>query len=241
MHTGQHYDTLLSSGFFDDLDIPPPDFNLEVGSATHAVQTARILERFEPVLTSCTPGLARRLRRRELHDGHRARRGEARRAHRARRGRPAEQRPHDARGDQPHRRRPAERSAAHAVARRRRDAQARGRPGRADRLRRQRDDRLAAARPAARRVDGHGEPARRRRLAPRRHAAPSIQRRRRGAAARHRRRARRDRAHAQGHLPVAPSHARAHRRFRASDGWRRSAWIRSRTTRWSTSCAAPMP
>ena len=56
MHTGQHYDTLLSSGFFDDLDIPPPDFNLEVGSATHAVQTARILERFEPVLTSCTPG-----------------------------------------------------------------------------------------------------------------------------------------------------------------------------------------
>ena len=55
MHTGQHYDTLLSSGFFDDLDIPAPDFNLEVGSATHAVQTARILERFEPVLTSCTP------------------------------------------------------------------------------------------------------------------------------------------------------------------------------------------
>ena len=52
MHTGQHYDTLLSSGFFDDLDIPPPDFNLEVGSATHAVQTARIMERFEPVLTS---------------------------------------------------------------------------------------------------------------------------------------------------------------------------------------------
>lgn len=55
VHTGQHYDTLLSSGFFDDLDIPPPDFNLEVGSATHAVQTARILERFEPVLTSCRP------------------------------------------------------------------------------------------------------------------------------------------------------------------------------------------
>src|SRR5215217_4538101 len=55
VHTGQHYDTLLSSGFFDDLDIPPPDFNLEVGSATHAVQTARILERFEPVLTSCMP------------------------------------------------------------------------------------------------------------------------------------------------------------------------------------------
>jgi UDP-N-acetylglucosamine 2-epimerase (non-hydrolysing) len=55
VHTGQHYDSLLSSGFFDDLEIPPPDFNLEVGSATHAVQTARILERFEPVLTSSTP------------------------------------------------------------------------------------------------------------------------------------------------------------------------------------------
>ena len=55
MHTGQHYDTLLSSGFFDDLEIPPPDFNLEVGSATHAVQTARIMERFEPVLTSSRP------------------------------------------------------------------------------------------------------------------------------------------------------------------------------------------
>ena len=55
LHTGQHYDELLSSGFFDDLDIPPPDVNLEVGSASHAVQTARILERFEPVLLSCAP------------------------------------------------------------------------------------------------------------------------------------------------------------------------------------------
>ena len=55
VHTGQHYDELLSSGFFDDLDIPPPDFNLEVGSASHAVQTARILERFEPVLLARAP------------------------------------------------------------------------------------------------------------------------------------------------------------------------------------------
>ena len=55
VHTGQHYDELLSSGFFADLDIPPPDFNLEVGSASHAVQTARILERFEPVLLQCAP------------------------------------------------------------------------------------------------------------------------------------------------------------------------------------------
>src|SRR5215208_562011 len=55
VHTGQHYDTLLSSSFFDDLEIPPPDYNLEVGSATHAVQTARIMERFEPVLTETAP------------------------------------------------------------------------------------------------------------------------------------------------------------------------------------------
>src|SRR5215208_1916069 len=55
VHTGQHYDTLLSSSFFDDLEIPPPDYNLEVGSATHAVQTARIMERFEPVLAEAAP------------------------------------------------------------------------------------------------------------------------------------------------------------------------------------------
>ena len=55
VHTGQHYDTLLSSSFFDDLEIPPPDYNLEVGSASHALQTARIMERFEPVLLESAP------------------------------------------------------------------------------------------------------------------------------------------------------------------------------------------
>jgi UDP-N-acetylglucosamine 2-epimerase (non-hydrolysing) len=55
VHTGQHYDTLLSSSFFDDLGIAPPDHNLEVGSGTHAVQTARIMERFEPVLVQTRP------------------------------------------------------------------------------------------------------------------------------------------------------------------------------------------
>ncbi|MDB4883834.1 MAG: UDP-N-acetylglucosamine 2-epimerase [Gemmatimonadetes bacterium] len=55
VHTGQHYDALLSTGFFDDLEIPPPDCNLEVGSASHAVQTARIMERFEPVLIESGP------------------------------------------------------------------------------------------------------------------------------------------------------------------------------------------
>lgn len=55
VHTGQHYDALLSSSFFEDLGIAPPDHNLEVGSGTHAVQTARIMERFEPVLLRHRP------------------------------------------------------------------------------------------------------------------------------------------------------------------------------------------
>ena len=49
VHTGQHYDEAMSKAFFDDLSLPRPDINLEVGSASHAVQTARIMERFEPV------------------------------------------------------------------------------------------------------------------------------------------------------------------------------------------------
>ena len=50
VHTGQHYDDALSAGFFRDLGIPAPDVNLEVGSASHAVQTARIMQLVEPVL-----------------------------------------------------------------------------------------------------------------------------------------------------------------------------------------------
>lgn len=49
VHTGQHYDEKMSQSFFDDLDIPAPKINLEVGSASHAVQTARIMEAFEQV------------------------------------------------------------------------------------------------------------------------------------------------------------------------------------------------
>jgi len=55
VHTGQHYDALLSGSFFDDLGIAPPDHNLEVGSGSHAVQTARIMERFEPVVLRDKP------------------------------------------------------------------------------------------------------------------------------------------------------------------------------------------
>jgi UDP-N-acetylglucosamine 2-epimerase (non-hydrolysing) len=49
VHTGQHYDVKMSGQFFDELNIPSPDINLEVGSASHAVQTARIMEGFEKV------------------------------------------------------------------------------------------------------------------------------------------------------------------------------------------------
>lgn len=55
VHTGQHYDDRMSDAFFEDLEIRPPDFHLEVGSASHAVQTARIMERFEPVLLETRP------------------------------------------------------------------------------------------------------------------------------------------------------------------------------------------
>lgn len=55
VHTGQHYDEAMSASFFRDLDIAPPDVNLTVGSCSHAQQTARIMERFEPVLLEQRP------------------------------------------------------------------------------------------------------------------------------------------------------------------------------------------
>jgi UDP-N-acetylglucosamine 2-epimerase (non-hydrolysing) len=50
VHTGQHYDEKLSQVFFDELGIPRPDLNLNVGSGSHAQQTAAIMSAFEPVL-----------------------------------------------------------------------------------------------------------------------------------------------------------------------------------------------
>jgi len=55
LHTGQHYDAAMSDGFFADLGIPHPDHHLEVGSGSHAVQTAEVMKRFEPVLESVQP------------------------------------------------------------------------------------------------------------------------------------------------------------------------------------------
>jgi len=57
LHTGQHYDANMSDVFFDDLQLPRPDINLEVGSASHAVQTAHIMERFERVMLAEKPDL----------------------------------------------------------------------------------------------------------------------------------------------------------------------------------------
>ncbi len=55
VHTGQHYDAAMSDSFFEDLDIPKPDFHLEVGSHSHAVQTAKIMMEFEPVILQEKP------------------------------------------------------------------------------------------------------------------------------------------------------------------------------------------
>lgn len=57
VHTGQHYDQNMSGSFFADLGLPEPDVHLEVGSGTHAVQTARIMEKIEPILDDRRPDL----------------------------------------------------------------------------------------------------------------------------------------------------------------------------------------
>ncbi|WP_416234781.1 non-hydrolyzing UDP-N-acetylglucosamine 2-epimerase [Paucibacter sp. PLA-PC-4] len=55
VHTGQHYDTDMSKKLFVDLGLPQPDLNLEVGSGSHAQQTAEVMRRFEPALDEYKP------------------------------------------------------------------------------------------------------------------------------------------------------------------------------------------
>ncbi|MFN0277404.1 MAG: non-hydrolyzing UDP-N-acetylglucosamine 2-epimerase [Pyrinomonadaceae bacterium] len=55
VHTGQHYDASMSDAFFDDLGMSKPDIHLGVGSGSHAVQTAKIMTEFEPVVLSERP------------------------------------------------------------------------------------------------------------------------------------------------------------------------------------------
>jgi UDP-N-acetylglucosamine 2-epimerase (non-hydrolysing) len=57
VHTGQHYDRLMSEIFLEELGVPAPDHMLEVGSGSHAQQTARVMERLEPVLEEERPDL----------------------------------------------------------------------------------------------------------------------------------------------------------------------------------------
>src|SRR6266581_2839969 len=55
VHTGQHYDVAMNDRLFADLKLAMPDFNLDVGSGTHAQQTAEIMRRFEPVIDAASP------------------------------------------------------------------------------------------------------------------------------------------------------------------------------------------
>jgi UDP-N-acetylglucosamine 2-epimerase (non-hydrolysing) len=55
IHTGQHYDRAMSEVFLEQLGVPTPDHMLGVGSASHAVQTARVMERLEPILQAKPP------------------------------------------------------------------------------------------------------------------------------------------------------------------------------------------
>lgn len=55
VHTGQHYDKRMSGDFFEQLEIPEPDVNLEVGSGTQAEQTARIMMRYEELIMATPP------------------------------------------------------------------------------------------------------------------------------------------------------------------------------------------
>lgn len=57
VHTGQHYDDAMSNSFFEELELPRPDINLEVGAGTHAVQTAEVMKRFEPVINEYKPDI----------------------------------------------------------------------------------------------------------------------------------------------------------------------------------------
>src|SRR2546422_11634278 len=57
VHTGQHYDDLMSDSFFRDLNLPRPDVHLGVGSGSHAIQTAEIMKKFEDVLLNEKPNV----------------------------------------------------------------------------------------------------------------------------------------------------------------------------------------
>ncbi len=57
VHTGQHYDYSMSQVFFDQLGVPPPDYNLGVGSGTHYAQTAEIMRKFGELVQQDRPDM----------------------------------------------------------------------------------------------------------------------------------------------------------------------------------------
>ena len=191
VHTGQHYDRAMSDVFLEELGVPEPDHMLGVGSGTHAEQTARVLERLEPVLERDRPDLV--LVPGDVNSTLAAAlcASRARDPGRPRRVRAAQLRPLDARGDQPDRRPTTSREllflhSDEAIE----NLRAEGVGGRADAVRRQHDDRhpgrARGARSArATRPRGSGlEPG----ALPARHAAPAGARRRAAARRRDRRR-----------------------------------------------------
>ncbi len=174
VHTGQHYDWAMSESLFVDLAIPAPDVNLEVGSASHAVQTARVMIAFDEYLDAnaidqvVTVGDVNSTRR------VRAGRRETRRAGRARRSGTAFVRPDDARRGEPHRRRLHLELPVHAVGRCGREPARRRRRPEPDPPRRQHHGRQPAGESPAGDAVGHSHRARDRGLpVRRRHAAPS--------------------------------------------------------------------
>ena len=114
VHTGQHYDDNMSQVFFDELQIPRPDYNLHVGSASHGVQTARMTEGIEALLIKEQARLHRALRRHQLDPCRSRGRRQNPRAHRPHRGGAALVQQGHARGNQPHRVRPLLHPALHA-------------------------------------------------------------------------------------------------------------------------------
>ena len=128
VHTGQHYDAAMSDAFFDDLGMPKPDVYLGVGSGSHAVQTARIMTAFEPVVLEDKPDWVVVVGDVNSTIACALVCCEARHQGRSRRGGPAVSRPHDAGGDQPHPDRLDLRPAAHDISGRGRESQHEGIP-----------------------------------------------------------------------------------------------------------------
>ena len=157
VHTGQHYDRAMSKIFLDELGVGEPDHLLGVGSGSHAAADRARHGAARAGAPGGRAGRRARARRRELDDGRRAHRVEAAAADRARRGRVALVRPLAARGDQPHRRRPALPAALHPLAGGAGEPAGRGLRGAAHPRCREHDDRLAGRdAPADRELRGPG-------------------------------------------------------------------------------------